>query len=81
MIKYTVAMTVRTICLIVGAFSTGWVMWIAFAGAIFLPYIAVVLANSADHSAQSKVTAPVIAPALKIEASAFKVADDEQPKA
>jgi hypothetical protein len=27
-------------------FVDGWLMWLAFAGAIFLPYFAVVLANA-----------------------------------
>ena len=27
-------------------FVEGWLMWLAFAGAIFLPYFAVVLANA-----------------------------------
>ena len=46
MIKYTIAMTIRVVCIVVAIFVEGWLMWLAFAGAIFLPYFAVVLANA-----------------------------------
>lgn len=75
MIRYTIAMTVRVICIIVGVFSSGWIMWIAFAGAIFLPYFAVVLANAADGASRGPQPTKVVAPTLRIEADAFKVQD------
>ena len=46
MLKYTIAMTIRVICIVAAMFVEGWLMWLAFAGAIFLPYFAVVLANA-----------------------------------
>jgi len=46
MLKYTLAMTIRVICIVAAMFVEGWLMWLAFAGAIFLPYFAVVLANA-----------------------------------
>ena len=46
MLKYTLAMTIRVICIVLAMFVEGWLMWLAFAGAIFLPYFAVVLANA-----------------------------------
>jgi hypothetical protein len=46
MLKYTIAMTIRVVCIVVAIFVEGWLMWLAFAGAIFLPYFAVVLANA-----------------------------------
>jgi hypothetical protein len=46
MLKYTIAMTIRVICIVVAMFVEGWLMWLAFGGAIFLPYFAVVLANA-----------------------------------
>jgi hypothetical protein len=46
MLKYTLAMTIRVVCIVVAIFVEGWLMWLAFAGAIFLPYFAVVLANA-----------------------------------
>lgn len=46
MLKYTLAMTIRVVCIVLAMFAEGWLMWLAFAGAIFLPYFAVVLANA-----------------------------------
>jgi hypothetical protein len=39
-------MTIRVVCIVVAIFVEGWLIWLAFAGAIFLPYFAVVLANA-----------------------------------
>lgn len=45
MIKYTVAMTIRVLCIFAMLFAQGWWLVIFAAGAVFLPYVAVVLAN------------------------------------
>lgn len=45
MIKYTIAMSIRTVCVISLVFLSGWWMAVALVGAIVLPYIAVVIAN------------------------------------
>jgi predicted tellurium resistance membrane protein TerC len=45
MIKYTVAMSIRVLCIFLMLFAQGWWLVVCAAGAIFLPYIAVVLAN------------------------------------
>ncbi|MWV49852.1 DUF3099 domain-containing protein [Rathayibacter sp. VKM Ac-2803] len=44
-IKYSIAMSIRMVCVICLIFAQGW--WLAFfaVGAIVLPYFAVVLAN------------------------------------
>lgn len=71
MIKYTIAMTIRVICIILAMFVQGWLMWVFFAGAIFLPYFAVVIANGVG-AGNSKDSAPkAVAPTLVIDASAF----------
>jgi hypothetical protein len=64
MLKYTLAMTIRVVCIVVAIFVEGWLMWLAFAGAIFLPYFAVVLANAqgpkpGEISRVTQVTKPV----------------------
>lgn len=49
-IKYTIAMSVRVLCLISLLFVHGWWLLIPAAGAILLPYFAVVIANvSSSH--------------------------------
>lgn len=52
MIKYTIAMTIRVVCIVAALFVEGWLMWVAFAGAILLPYFAVVIANAQDSRPQ-----------------------------
>lgn len=44
--RYLILMGIRMVCFIVAAFTTGWVRWTAAAGAIVLPWIAVVVANT-----------------------------------
>ena len=78
MIRYTVAMSLRVVCIVLGVYVSGWLMWVCFAGAIFLPYFAVIIAN-ATGGAQAKTSkaTEVVAPQLRIEASDFKIVDPE----
>lgn len=75
--RYTIAMTIRMICLVLGVFVQGPLMWVFFAGAIFLPYFAVVAAN-----VQSNAKAPTlaVAPTQTIKASEFVVPDSQDSK-
>ena len=75
MIKYSIAMSIRTLCIILGVLTQGFWMWFFFAGAIFLPYFAVVLAN-AQGPGSAKQQAGVIAPKLSVRASEVKLADE-----
>ena len=75
MIKYTVAMSVRMVCIVLGVFAQGVWMWIFFALAIFLPYFAVVIANSQGPT--KKVNTTVIAPTLSIKADQIRF---DEPK-
>jgi hypothetical protein len=45
--RYVISMTIRTLCF-VGAVvvGSGWLRWVLVAGAVLLPYVAVVLANT-----------------------------------
>ena len=44
--RYLISMGIRTACVIACVLSIGhWWMWVFAAGAVFLPYIAVVAAN------------------------------------
>jgi len=48
--RYVISMTIRTICFLAAvAVGEGWLRWVLFAGAIFLPYVAVVMANATDQ--------------------------------
>lgn len=54
MLEYTIMMSIRVLCLISLIWVRGWWLLIPAAGAIFLPYFAVVVANVA----RSKPAAP-----------------------
>ena len=45
MVRYGIAMGIRVVCVIACFFLHGWWLVLPLAGAVFLPYIAVVLAN------------------------------------
>jgi hypothetical protein len=44
-IRYSIAMSVRVLCVILAFFLHGWLQIVAILGAITLPYFAVVIAN------------------------------------
>ena len=45
--RYVISMGIRTGCFLLAlVFRTHWVVWIFLAAAIFLPYVAVVIANA-----------------------------------
>ena len=73
LVKYSIAMSVRVVCLILGVFLEGWAMWVAFAGAIFLPYFAVVVANAPG---KSSTVAKINSPTKSISADEFRIVDD-----
>jgi hypothetical protein len=45
MIRYAIAMSIRVVCVILCLFVHGWWLLVPIAGAVILPYVAVVLAN------------------------------------
>lgn len=44
--KYLISMGIRTGCVIGAIFVPGWPRWVLIAGAVVLPYLAVVIANA-----------------------------------
>ena len=54
--RYTITMAFRTVCFLVAViFAHGWLQWTLFAGAVFLPYMAVLLANQSNTKGQKHV--------------------------
>ena len=43
--RYAISMGIRTVCFLLAVVTTGWLRWVMIAGAVALPYFAVVLAN------------------------------------
>lgn len=67
MVKYLVAMTIRVVCIVAAIFVEGWLMWLCFAGAIFLPYFAVVIANAQVSRAGSLDKVTVVAKPITVD--------------
>jgi len=44
--RYVLSMSLRTVCFIGAVLTEGWVRWVLVAGAVLLPYVAVVMANA-----------------------------------
>lgn len=47
--RYTISMIIRVVCLLLAFVFTGWLRWVMLGGAVVLPYIAVVIANSRNE--------------------------------
>ncbi|WDG16599.1 DUF3099 domain-containing protein [Microbacterium sp. Clip185] len=67
MLKYVIMMGVRVACFVAMILVTpyGWYTWLFAAGAVFLPYIAVVIANVGQESRAAPaetVTLPALDP-------------------
>lgn len=58
MIKYTVAMIIRMLCIFAMLFVEGWWLLIFAAGAILLPYFAVIIANAQSTNQKSSAEKP-----------------------
>lgn len=58
MIQYTVAMSIRTVCLVLCLVVPGWWRLLPAIAAIVLPYVAVVLANASIARPTADVQRP-----------------------
>lgn len=47
--RYLISMLIRTACVLLAVLVPGWGRWFFVAGAVFLPYVSVVLANTANR--------------------------------
>jgi hypothetical protein len=71
MVKYALAMGIRLVCLLLIFVVDGWFKIIAVAGAVFLPWIAVVIANGSDKAEVHSDALLDDVPAAELEASQF----------
>jgi len=51
--RYLMSMGIRTICFVLAIVTTGPLRWSLVVAAVFLPYVAVVLANATDRRESS----------------------------
>lgn len=67
--RYAIAMAIRTVCFIAAvAVGPGWVRWALVAGAVFLPFLAVVIAN-AENQKNDGFALPLSPGARELEGS------------
>lgn len=72
--RYIIAMTVRTLCFLGAvAVGPGWFRWVLLSGAVFLPYIAVVVANATSQRTDTFEVEGVDAAALPPAATAYRI--------
>ncbi|MEO6504663.1 MAG: DUF3099 domain-containing protein [Terrimesophilobacter sp.] len=81
MIRYSLTMGIRFVCVLLCVWARGWWLVVCAAGAIFLPYFAVVLAN-VSWSAPSIVQRPgTVAPVSPPSPGPSEAAEPEPPEA
>lgn len=81
MIKYSVSMGIRMVCLILVFVVEGWLQWVMIAGAVFLPYFAVIIANGGSDTSNLTHSDSLLdrAPVPELEAPAPDAAQAEVP--
>ena len=61
--KYLISMGIRTACVIAAIVTPGWMRWVFIAGAVALPYLAVVVANAGrENDEPGDLGVPAITP-------------------
>lgn len=58
MIKYSIAMSIRVVCIVLMLFVEGWWLLVCAVGAITLPYFAVIIANVHGDPGKATVLRP-----------------------
>ncbi|MDP9984181.1 hypothetical protein J2W14_003604 [Pseudarthrobacter oxydans] len=77
MIKYAVAMGIRMVCLILIFVVDGWLKILPVIGAVFLPWIAVIIANGSDTAEVHADSLLDSAPLAQLDAPAAGPADQD----
>lgn len=80
MLKYSISMGIRMVCIIAMLFVSGWWLLLCALGAIFLPYIAVVIANQAVVSRTDRHQRPAsnaLAPTVRVSAEDWNQASTD----
>nr|WP_255770192.1 DUF3099 domain-containing protein [Pseudarthrobacter sulfonivorans] len=81
MMKYALAMGIRMVCLILIFVVDGWFKLVMVAGAVFLPWIAVVIANGSDKAEVHSDSLLDYAPLAELEGTPWAPEPEEDPSA
>ncbi len=65
--RYLITMGIRTACFILAFITNGWIRWVFVAGAVVLPYVAVILANARAPRIPGELEEPDTPPDHQIE--------------
>jgi hypothetical protein len=65
--RYLLSMLIRTLCFVMMFVAHGWLRWTFAAGAILLPYVAVILANAGRGREATPDTAVTPPPVRQVE--------------
>ncbi|WP_406638288.1 DUF3099 domain-containing protein [Pseudarthrobacter quantipunctorum] len=77
MIKYALAMGIRMVCLVLIFVVDGWFKIIPVAGAVFLPWIAVIIANGNDKAEGHSDLLLDSAPLAELESPPARIAGED----
>jgi len=58
--RYLWSMAIRTACFVGAVVTTGWLRWALVAGAVLLPYLAVVVANAGRERTRDEDSLPLL---------------------
>lgn len=69
MIKYSVSMGIRVVCLVLVFVVHGWLQWAFIVGAVVLPYFAVIIANGGSDTSKMEHSSSLLdaPPARELE--------------
>ena len=74
-IKYTIAMIIRVVCIVLAvSVPLGWLTVLFSLGAVFLPYFAVIIANAQGANSSKSSRKNAEAPTISISADSFREA-------
>ncbi|MBD8020764.1 DUF3099 domain-containing protein [Brevibacterium gallinarum] len=80
--RYLLSMAIRITCFVLAIVTTGWLRWTCVAGAVFLPWVAVQIANAGKENITRTKTAQIDAPPLpELQAGRSDAAAGSGPEA
>jgi hypothetical protein len=66
--RYVISMSIRAVCFVLGIVINHPVRWVFFAGALLLPYVAVVIANGGRERRTNEPVASQVVPPASMKA-------------
>jgi hypothetical protein len=77
--RYLLSMAIRTVCFVLAIVTSGALRWTMVTAAVFLPYIAVVLANATDRRSVAGPAAFGADDRPQLDSGPAAPPDDENP--